>query len=163
MAVTLPPLPPNVPAKATPKRLLSPDEWRQRQIGNLKAVGGTNYKQGIAAPKKDPIAAGIAAEDRYQEALKKAFEERRRQKALEATNMDEWYVYASILGSDRLVEGVTKREKEVADFVNAWQPILLDHVTKIDAMPAVTDSDREQRMLANLRGLKALKGKWRGR
>jgi len=29
----------------------------------------------------------------------------------------------------------------------------------IDAMPDATDRDREERMLANLRGLKALKGK----
>ena len=163
MAVSLPPLPAGMPPKAAPKRLLSPEEWRNRQLGTLKAVGETNYKSGIASPKKDPITAGIAAEDVYAEAVKKAIEEQRRKKALEATNIDEWYAYAAVLGAPRIVEGVVKREKEVADFINAWQPLLADHLAKIDAMPAVTDHDREERMLANLRGLKALKGKWRGR
>jgi len=159
----LPPIPPAMPAKATPKRILSPEEWRKRQIDTLKAVGEANFKVGIAAPKKDPIVAGIAAEDRYADRVKKAIEEGRRKKALEATNIDEWYAYSAAIGAPRLVEGVTKREKEVADFVNTWQPILTDHVTKIDALPAVTDKDMEERMLTNLRGLKGLKGKWRGR
>ena len=77
--------------------------------------------------------------------------------------MQEWFNYASQIGAGRLVEGVTKREAKVDRFVKAWQPILADHVAKIDQMPAVTDSDMETRMLENLRGLKALKGAWRGR
>ena len=163
MAVTLPSPPPGMPPRATPKRILSPDEWRQRQINNLKAVGEANYRQGIASPKKDPIEAGIAAEDKYANAMRKVIEERRRAEALKFTNIDEWYAYASNLGAPRLVEGVSKREKEVADFLAGWVPLLQEHLQKIDAMPQATDQDREQRMLANLRGLKALKGKWRGR
>jgi len=161
--MSLPEVPTGMPPKASPKRILSPEEWRKRQIDTLKAVGEANFKQGIASPKKDPIEAGIKAEDKFKERMRKALEEERRKKALEATNIDEWYAYTASIGAGRLVEGVVKREKEVADFVNAWQPILSDHVSKIDEMPAVTDKDMEERMLANLRGLKALKGKWRGR
>lgn len=144
-------------------RILPPDEWKKRQINNLRAVGEENYKVGINRPKKDPIQAGIEAEDRWAARIKEAIEEKRRQKALQAVSMDEWFNYAMNIGAARLVEGVVKREAKVDRFVRAWQPILLDHVSKIDAMPAVTDKDMEERMLANLRGLKALKGAWRGR
>jgi len=161
--MSLPTVPGGMPGKATVKRILSPDEWRKKQIDTLKAVGETNYKIGIASPKKDPIAAGIEAEDKWAERVKKAIEEQRRKKGLQATNIDEWYAYSAAIGAARLVDGVTKREKEVAEFVNAWQPLLTDHVSKIDQMPAVTDKDMEERMLANLRGLKALHGAWRGR
>ena len=161
--MSLPTVPAGMPAKPTVKRILSPDEWRKKQIETLKAVGETNYKLGIASPKKDPIAAGIAAEDKWAERIKKAIEEQRRKKGLESTNIDEWFAYSAAIGAGRVVEGVVKREKEVADFITAWQPILADHVSKIDQMPAVTDKDMEERMLANLRGLKALHGKWRGR
>jgi len=146
----------------TVTRILPPDEWRKRMINTLKSVGETNYKQGIERPKKDPIEAGIAAEDKWAARIREAIDERRREKALRATNMAEWFNYANSLGAPRLVEGVVKREAKVDRFVKAWQPVLLDHVAKIDAMPAVTDSDMEARMLENLRGLKALKGKWRG-
>lgn len=144
-------------------RILPPDEWRKRQIDTLKAVGQTNYSQGIARPKKDPIEAGIEAEEKWAARIREAIDEQRRKKALAATNMQEWFNYASQIGAGRLVEGVTKREAKVDRFVKAWQPILADHVAKIDQMPAVTDSDMEARMLENLRDLKALKGAWRGR
>ena len=142
-------------------RVLPPDEWRKRQIGNLKAVGQANYQQGIAMPKKDPIAAGVAAEDKWAARIKAAIDEKRRAKALQSVSMADWYNYAQNIGAGRLVEGVTKREAKVQKFVNAWTPLLQDHLSKIDAMPAVTDADMEQRMLENLRGLKALHGKWR--
>ncbi len=143
-------------------RVLPPDEWRKRQINNLKAVGQQNYAQGIAMPKKDPIQAAIAAEDKWAARMRAAIEEKRRAKALQAVSLQEWYKYASELGVNRLVEGVTKREAKVAKFVNSWAPMLQDHLSKIDQLPAVTDADMETRMLENLRGLKALKGKWRG-
>jgi len=144
-------------------RILPPDEWKKRQINNLRAVGEANYKVGIAKPKKDPIQAGIEADEKWKERIKKAIEEDRRKKALQTVTMDEWYNFANEIGAPRLVEGVTKREVKIDRFVRSWQPILLEHVQKIDAMPAVTDKDMEERMLTNLRGLKALKGAWRGR
>ena len=141
------------------KRLLSPDEWKTRQIDTLKSVGEKNYRVGIAGPKADPIAAGIAAQGRYEAQMKKDEVLARRKSSLEKTNMAEWFKYAAEIGAARLVDGVVKREAKVATFVRAWQPILLDHVTKIDVMPNITDKDREDRTLENLRGLKALKGR----
>ena len=141
------------------KRLLSPDEWKTRQIDTLKSVGEKNYRVGIAGPKADPIAAGIAAQGRYEAQMKKDEVLARRKSALEKTNMAEWSKYASEIGAARLVEGVVKREPKVSAFIRVWQPILLDHVTKIDALPNVTDKEREDRMLENLRGLRGLKGR----
>lgn len=144
---------------ASVKRVLSPDEWKKRQLDTLKDVGERNYKVGIATPKRDPIAAGIAAEEKYAAEVKKAIEEERRKKALEKTDMASWYKYSSELGAGRLVDGVTKREAKVTKFITNFQPILTSHLATIDAMPDVTDKDREDRVIANLRGLKALKGK----
>lgn len=141
------------------KRILSPDEWSKRQIANLKAVGESSYKVGIASPKKDPIQAGIDAQDRYEKMMKDDDVLKRRKSALEKTSMSEWYKYSSEIGAGRLVDGVEKRKAKVDNFVRAFQPMLLDHVSKIDDLPDVTDKDREDRMLQNLRGLKELKGK----
>lgn len=140
-------------------RVISPDAWKKRQIDTLKAVGEANYKVGIAKPRKDPIAAGIAAEEKYAAGVKKAIDEGSRARALERTSMAEWYKYTSDIGAGRLVEGVVKREAKVDRFVKTFQPMLVDHLSSIDALADVSDSDREQRMLENLRGLKALKGR----
>jgi len=147
--------------KVEVRRLLAPKDWRERQIGTLKAVGEKNYAIGISFPKKDPIAAGIAAEDRYADEMKKVIDEKRRAKALEATDIAEWFKYSSEIGKPRIVEGVVKRENEVVKFVDAWQPILMDHVKKMDVLPVVTDAEREAKMIENLRGLKALRATWR--
>lgn len=144
---------------ATVKRVISPDEWAKRQIDTLKAVGRTNYLTGIASPKADPIARGIATEEKYAAATRKAIDEERRKHALEKTDMATWHKYAADLGADKLVDGVVKREGKVKAFTTAFQPLLTSHLAHVDALPEETDSDRENRMLENLRGLKALKGK----
>lgn len=144
---------------ASVTRILSPTDWAKRQIDTLKSVGEGNYKVGIAHPRKDPIAAGIAAEDKYADTMKKVIDEGRRAAGLADVTMAEWYGYASNIGAGRLVDGVVKRSAKISKFVTAYQPMLVDHVSKIDVMADVTDKDREDRMLENLRGLKALKGK----
>jgi len=143
-------------------RLLPPDEWRSRQLGVLKDVGEKNYRQGTSMPKKDPIAAGIAAEGKWREELKKAMDLNMRVIGLQATNMTEWYQYTQNIGAPKLVDGVLKREAKVDKFVKAWHPLLTDHVAKMDAIEVVTDKDAEDKMIANLRGLKALHGAWKG-
>jgi len=144
---------------ATVTRVLSPEEWKNRQLGTLKAVGRTNYLAGIRSPKADPIARGIATEEKYAEQTRKAIDEGRRKTALGKVTMAEWYKYAVDLGADKLVDGVVKREAKVTGFITAWQPQLTSHLAKVDGLPERTDGEREARMLENLRGLKALKGR----
>ena len=141
------------------KRVLSPDEWQKRQIGTLESVGRENYLVGIKSPKADPIARGIATEKKYAAATKKSIEEERRKKGLEKTDMGEWYKYSEEIGADKLVDGVVKRADKVNRFITSFQPQLVSLLGKIDALPEDTDAAREKRMLENLRGLKALKGK----
>ena len=141
------------------QRVISPEAWKKRQIATLKAVGRTNYLEGIAAPKADPIERGKATEEKYAAAMRKALEDEARKKGLEKTDMAEWYKYAHDIGADKLVDGVVKREAKVGKFITAYQPMLVAHLAKIDALDEETDSDRENKMLENLRGLKALKGK----
>lgn len=148
-----------MPEVARVQRIIPPKDWVDRQISTLKAVGEDNYATGISMPKKDPIEAGIAAEGKFKNTMEKVIKEERRAKGLEKTDMSEWYKYASEIGKGRIVDGVVLREAKVNDFVGKFQPLLTDHVSKIDALADVTDKDRETRMLENLRGLKALHGK----
>lgn len=141
------------------KRVISPEDWKNRQINTLKAVGKANYMEGIKSPKADPIERGIATEGKYADAMRKALDNESRRKGLEKTSMAEWYKYASTLGADKLVDGVVKREDKVTRFVTEYHPMLVSHLGRIDALPEDSDTDRENRMLENLRGLKALKGR----
>jgi len=151
--------------RATVQRVLPPDQWRKKQLETLRRVGRTNYLTGIAFPKKDPIEAGRsdAAEARYAAEMRLVLEEKRRVKGLMPVTMDEWYRYARDIGADILVDAVTKREAKVARFVNSWQPLLVDHLGKIDPMVVETLEDRINKAAENIRGLAALRGVWKGR
>jgi len=144
---------------ASVKRVISPEDWKNRQLDTLRSVGRANYVKGIASPHADPIDAGIKAEGKYAEETRKAIDAGRRKAALAKSSMAEWYQYSSTIGADKLVDGVIKREPKVGAFITAFQPMLTSHLAKIDGLANVTDSDRENRVLENLRGLKALKGK----
>lgn len=142
----------------TVTRVISAEDWVSKQIGTLEAVGETNYRAGITRPKKDPIAAGIAAQGAYEAAMKNPAVLKRREAKLKQTNMGEWARMAEEVGAARLVSGVVARRYKVERAIGTLQAKLTEHLRKIDALPAVTDSDRERRMVENLRGLKAMKG-----
>jgi len=148
-----------VPTSATVTRLLDPTTWRERQIGNLKAVGATNYKIGIAHPRDDPIKAGIKAEPAFADAMKKVVDGKLRAAGLAGTTMDEWYKFTSEIGAGRLEDGVVKRETKVDKFLTKYQPLLKSHVDAMDKLETGTDTQRKDKMLKNLEGLKALHGK----
>jgi len=146
------------PNPSTVTRLIPASEWVSKQVGNLQAVGETNYRSGITRPKKDPIQAGIAAQPAYEAAMRDPATLKRRESGLRRTNIDEWSSMSERVGAPRLVQGVTERKYKVERFVGAYQPKLLSHLQRIDALPAVTDADRERKMVENLKGLRALKG-----
>lgn len=140
------------------QRLISPAAWKDRQIAALKTNGQANYAQGIQNPKADPIEAAKAAKGAWENGIKQAQERNAFVKGLEKTNIQEWQGYAANIGAGKLVEGVTKREAKVSKFLNTWQPALVSTLTALDAMPTDTASDRDQKMLANVKALRALKG-----
>ena len=141
-----------------PQRLLPPKEWVERQLGNLKAVGETNYKVRVRMPKRMPIDTALERKERYKNEMKKALEEGRWEIGLEAASNEEWLGYTLGIGAGRLVDGVTMREPEVRQFVDNWHPLLSDHVSKIDQMKVDTLADRKEKMIANMEGLAALHG-----
>lgn len=150
--------------RATVQRVLPPKEWREKQIGTLKSVGRKNYLTGIAYPKADPIAAGASdkAEARYAAETKAAIDAARRQNALKALTIEDWYPFARDIGANILVDGVVKREAKVNRFVTAFQPMLITHLAEIDKLAVETLEERISKSAENIRGLAALRGTWKG-
>ena len=146
------------PNPAVVQRLPTAQQWVSKQMGNLRAVGEQNYRIGVQHPKKDPIAAGIAAQGRYEAQMSNREVLARREAGLRRTNIDEWVQLAETRGARNLVSGVEDRQYKVERFVDSFQPKLEAHLRTLDALPNVTDADRERRMLENLKGLRALKG-----
>ena len=149
-----------VPTGVTVQRVLSPTDWKEKQLGTLKAVGRKNYLVGIGYPKRSPIGAGKSdwAEEKFNASMMLALENKSRQSGVAKSSDEEWFAYSKDIGADNLVTGVTKREAKVADFITAWQPKLVTHLSKIDAMDVGTLEERISKAAENIRGLAALHG-----
>lgn len=149
-----------VPTGVTVQRVLSPEDWKNKQIGTLKAVGRRNYLVGIGYPKRSPIGAGKSdwAEEKFNAAMMLALEKKTRQVEVGKSSDDEWFRYSKEIGADNLVSGVTKREAKVSDFITAWQPKLTSHLAEIDKMGVATLEERIEKAAENIRGLAALHG-----
>ena len=128
-----------------------------KQMDNAAAVGSQNYLAGIAAPKADPIEAGIRAQPAYEAAMRDAAVLKRREQGLRRTSMAEWGQAAETKGAARYAEGVQAARPKVERFWQDWHGKLASHTQRVRSMPAVTPADRKQRMIANLDGLRALK------
>lgn len=153
-----------IPTGVSVQRVLSPEDWKNKQLGNLKAVGRGNYLVGIGSPKKSPIAAGASdlAEAKFAAKMRVAIENKTRQKAVGKSSDEEWFTYSKEIGADNLVGGVTKREAKVADFISAFHPKLTAHLAKIDVMEVETLEQRISKAAENIRGLAALHGAAKG-
>lgn len=153
-----------LPTGVTVQRVLSPDDWKEKQLGNLKAVGRRNYLVGIGFPKASPIGAGKsdAAEAKFAAKMRIAIDNKTRQKAVGKSTDDEWFRYSKEIGADNLVGAVTKREAKVADFIGLWHPVLTGHLADIDKMAVTTLEERIEKAAENIRGLAALHGKGKG-
>lgn len=153
-----------IPTGVTVQRVLSPEDWKDKQISTLKAVGRKNYLVGIGSPKRSPIGAGKSdwAEEKFAAQVQLAIEQKTRQRAVAKSSDEEWFRYSKEIGADALVQGVTKREAKVADFIQAWHPSLTSHLAKIDGMAVGTLEERISKAAENIRGLAALHGKGKG-
>ncbi len=143
------------------KRLPDPREWVERQQRGATSVGQANYLDGIRAPKKDPIQAGIDSQDAYVSAMRQPEVLARRVTGLQRTNINEWAAKAEAVGAGRYAEGVVASRPKLERGVEAYHGFLQQHLATIDRLPNATVADRNRRVIENLNGLRAFRNQRR--
>jgi len=137
-------------------RITPAAERVQNMIAGVQA-NAAKWQAHTIAPKRNPKAAALAANQKYKNAMTEAIQQDRF--AAGIRNYDEDAAVATIqqIGAANLVNGVAARQAKIEKANAALDTSLLAHLRTIDAMPTNTAQEREQKMLANLRGMKALK------
>jgi len=128
-------------------RLLTPEEWEKDWAEGITAMA-ERWKRRVSRPKKDPIKAGIAAEDKYADRLREAIAEKRRAKKLEKVGFEGWAEMVAATEAREFSEGALKRRPKFRKITDALQALRLYMVSKLDAMPTATDAQRERKLLA---------------
>lgn len=128
-------------------------KWVQRT-----SAAAQDYAQGVAQTDKDPTALAIAAGQRYLANVTARFNDGTWANKLRAVGKQGWQAAVASKGVQAFSNGVAAAESKVA---TAFAPLLAFEATlqqQVQAMPNVTDTDRENRMLAWTRGMRTYKG-----
>jgi len=141
--------------------VISPEEWADKQVKNASAASSTWLKN-VKRPRRNPLDAAIAAGPKRAEKVRQALEDKKWEKAMSAVDEAVMYQVIDAVGADGYRRGVEARKAKVMARAKELQPMVTALKLEIEAMPDVTDADREARLLAARRGMIAIGKKRRG-
>jgi hypothetical protein len=142
-------------------RLPPPDEWAELQIKGAQANADKWLKRTLN-PKKNFKEEALKAAARYHDSMSKVLAENLWEGGMELVNESEALEVVREGGSAIYSSGVARRKKKIQRVVKELHADRLALAEEIDKMPVATDADREAKMIANVRGLKAIGKKRRG-
>jgi len=128
-------------------RLLTPEDWSDDWAAGVKAMRD-RWKKRVLKPKKDPVAEAIKNEGKWRDRLEEAIREGRFAKKLRKVGFEGWANMVAVTEAREYEDGATKRKAKFLGITKELQSIRLYAVQKLDAMPTVTDTDRERKLLA---------------
>jgi len=110
----------------------------------------------VMNPRKDPIAAAKAANARWKLRVQEAISNDSFSKGLDGVDIDMMYQMIQAAGEQSFVQGIAIRAPKIAAAIAKLQPLVLAMKKALDAMPCVTDTEREAKMIAAKRGMQAI-------
>ena len=141
--------------------VISPEEWATKQVKNAGA-SAQEWLKNVKRPRRDPLKAAIAAAPKRAEKVREALESGKWVKAMAKVDEDIMYAVIDKVGAEGYRRGVEARQAKVLARAKELQPMVTVLKKEIEAMPDVTDADREARLLAARRGMIAIGKKRRG-
>jgi len=127
------------------------------QADALAAV--QRYGTGVQNTTKDPTALAVAQQARLLQNFQAVVNSGKWAQALQSVGQAGWKAAVAAKGITNYQTGVQNAQSK---FLAAFTPLLAYESTlqsQVDAMPDITDVDRENRMLAWTRGMRAYSGR----
>ena len=134
-------------------RVKSAKEWVDDMVQGAKARS-KRWLDNSKRPKKDPKAAALAAVDKYKNRLREAMDEGRWEGAIEGYDEAAREQVIDAVGAAGFERGVETHRAKAESKVARLQPLVTAVAETVDKMPVGTDSEREAKMIANLRLMK---------
>jgi hypothetical protein len=125
------------------------EKWAQRT-----SAAAQDYAHGVANTDKDPTALAIAAGPRYLQNVQAAFNSGKWANGLRRVGKQGWQAAVAAKGATNFSTGVQAAQAKVTDAFGQLLAFEQNLLNQVSAMPNVTDNDREQRMLAWVRGMR---------
>lgn len=122
-------------------------------------AAGADYVAGVNNPKRSFKAAAIAANGKWKNRVQEAIQQDNFAKGMNGVNEQEAIATATADGGAAYTAGVAKRIPKVQRAFATIAPQINSVSQRVQGMPQDTPQQREQRMLENLRGMRAVSSK----
>lgn len=112
---------------------------------------GQDWQDGMRNPSRDPVKAAMDNVEKYKNNVKKALESGKWERNLSKITHADIMKTVDKLGPSVFTDGIAAREDKITAAMNVLQPKLQAVSNAVQAMKSGTETEREQRMLANLK------------
>ncbi len=136
---------------------LSADQWAAK-LATRAGNAGQDWLTGVQNPSRDPVKAAIAAEAKWKAKTQEAINKGTWAKKMAKVTAADIIATATKVGTQAYTNGIAARTDKIAAAGARILPQIYKVADTVAAMPDVTDADRDARMLANVKGLRAIKG-----
>jgi hypothetical protein len=140
---------------ATGPRVPSAQAWADKTVSRASNAG-QDWVTGTLAPRKDPIAAALAANQKRIANFNASVTNKTWEGALAKVDPAQTAATVQAVGANGYVNGIQARKGKIAASIARLQPLVADHVSRMDAMPMNNDADAQAKMIANYKGMKAI-------
>jgi len=127
--------------------VISAEEWAEKQVKRASAAAG-DWERNVQRPRRDPIKGAIAAAAKRRQKVMESLDTAKWEKAMGKVDETTMYEVIRKRGASAFRAGVEDRAAKVRARVAELQPLVTAVKKQIEAMPDVTDADREARLLA---------------
>lgn len=115
------------------------------------------YEAGIQAVDQSPTEAAANKADKYVQGVQDAVNSGKFQQNLRAVSLADWKQASISKGARRISDGVTAAQPKMQQVMAQLLPQIQAIQQSVKAMPDTTESDREARMVENMRRMRAIR------
>ncbi len=144
-------------------RLPSPAKWAELQIKGAKD-NANKWLENTIHPKRNFREEALKPDSiaRFKDSMERAIREGRWEGGMALVDENETIATITKRGASVYANGVEDRAAKILRRVTDLHADRLALCVTVDALPSATEADREAKMIANLRGLKAIGARRRG-
>ncbi len=121
-------------------------------------VAGQDWLDGVKNPTRDPVQAAIKAAPKWKAKMQEAIQKDSWAKKMAKVDSNAIKATAERIGPQGYVNGINARAEKITGAFQRILPKIYSAADAVNAMPDTTEADRDARMLANVKALRAIKG-----
>ena len=137
---------------------IDPAKVLTKYVSRTQAAG-QDWVDGIQNSTVDTVANMVKSNAKWKSKMQAAINNDTWVKRVSKLSTSDIKAMVAKVGAGAYTSGISNRQDKIGKAFARVMPLIDQVATSVRAMPDVTDADREARMIANVRGLRQIKGK----